>query len=414
MAVTADRLVVEQAPSLAGAAWLSNKKLHRVLEVLNAHGQARIVGGAVRDALLGRPVGDIDLATTLVPDLVTRHILAAGMGCVPTGIDHGTVTVVEDGQPFEVTTLRRDVRTHGRHATVAFTKDWDADARRRDFTMNALYANGHGQVFDPLSGYDDLLARHVRFIGDARARIEEDYLRILRFFRFHAQLGRGSLDGQGLAQAGALAPGLAGISRERVRAELLALLAGRGVLDAVRAMEGAGIFAALDLPGVDCDRLARLVAIEGDRQVDPVRRLAALAGNGTMSPAELALSLRLSKKEAGQLKRYSAQANLTPALSAGDINAALYRLGAPAFADCVLFNWSARQASAQQSDWQALLDLARDWAAPHFPLTGADLIDAGLAPGPQMGAMLEQLRTYWAQENFRPDRAALLARIIKY
>lgn len=399
-----------RAPSLTGASWLADENLGSVLALLNGQGGAtRIVGGAVRDALLDRPVGDIDLATTLTPDQVIARAGAAGIKCVPTGIEHGTVTLVAGGHPFEVTTLRRDLRTDGRRATVAFTRDWLEDARRRDFTMNALYADGQGKVFDPLGGYDDLLARHVRFIGEARARITEDYLRILRFFRFHAQLGRGSLDSQGLAQAGALCHGLAGISRERVRAELLLLLAGSGVLDAVRAMLGAGIFAALDLPAVDSARLTRLVAIE--ELPDPVRRLAALVGNPAVNAGILSRKLRLARREANQISRYGREVDLTPALSVPATKGALYRLGAANFLDCVLFNWAASGDAADNPGWRALLAAAQAWTAPKFPLAGADLADAGIAPGPEMGAALKRLKDYWVAQDFRPDRAALLARL---
>ena len=233
-----------EPPNLAGADWLTRPQTRAVLAALAAKGfAARAVGGAVRNALLGRTVGDIDIATSARPEEVIAAARAAGLAAVPTGIDHGTVTVIADQVPYEVTTLRRDVATDGRHATVAFTDDWEADARRRDFTLNALYCDAEGQVFDPLGGYPDLVAQRVRFIGDAHERIREDYLRILRFFRFTAEYAAGPPDAAGLAACVSEREGLTRLSAERVRQELLRLLVAPRAAELVRAMQDYGILA---------------------------------------------------------------------------------------------------------------------------------------------------------------------------
>ena len=232
----------EPLRSLSDAAWLRKGALARLLQVLDCDGEeARVVGGAVRNALLGEPISEFDVATTAVPQEVIRRATAAGFKPVPTGIDHGTVTVVIESRPFEVTTLRQDLETFGRHANVRFGRDWRADAGRRDFTMNALSASADGVVHDYVGGRADLEARRVRFIGDAQTRIAEDYLRILRFFRFHAAYGRGLPDAAGLAACIAARAGLAQLSRERVRMELLKLLLARHATPALVAMAESGL-----------------------------------------------------------------------------------------------------------------------------------------------------------------------------
>ena len=243
-----------------------------VMDALTADGgAARFVGGAVRNALLGEPVGDVDIATPLVPDEVMRRLQAAGLGAVPTGIAHGTVTAVSGGKPFEVTTLRRDVETFGRRAVVAYTTDWAEDAARRDFTMNALYADEDGAIYDYFGGLADLEARRVRFVGDARTRIREDYLRILRLFRFHAWYGRGEIDSEALAAAQAEKAGLKLLSGERVQKEVLRLLEAKEPSPAVRVMEQSGILGEILPPGVQTARLERLVAIEAANGFSPMR-----------------------------------------------------------------------------------------------------------------------------------------------
>jgi hypothetical protein len=280
-----------QPPSLAGADWLSDARLQRVLAALSADGgEARIAGGTVRNALLDEPVSDMDVATTEVPTRVVELARRAGLEVHPTGLDHGTVTVVaKDGdgpKPFEVTTLRIDVETYGRHAQVAFTDDWTADARRRDFTMNALYCDGAGTVFDPVGGFPDILERRVRFVGEPQERIREDFLRILRFFRFQARYGQGDPDADGLAACVALQEGLETLSAERVRQEMLKLLVAPGAVPVLRVMVETGIAARILPTGHDLARVARMAGIDAEQglEPDPVLRLAASPLHGRTMP----------------------------------------------------------------------------------------------------------------------------------
>jgi len=290
-------------PSLANAEWLQRPATAAVFAALEAEGaQARVVGGAVRNALMGLPVKDIDMATTALPAEVMRLAQAAGLQAVPTGFEHGTVTVVAEHVPVEVTTLRRDIETFGRHARVTFTQDWSEDARRRDFTMNALYCASDGTVHDPLGGYPDLAARRVRFIGAARERIREDYLRILRFFRFFASYDPAPVpDAEGLAAAIGEKAGLVQLSGERIRAELLLLLAAPRAVEAIGIMEEAQLIEPLLGVRGDVGKLERLVAIETalGRDPDPVLRLAALATGA--APEALQARLKLSAAEAARL-----------------------------------------------------------------------------------------------------------------
>ena len=269
------------APSLAGAEWLKRPGTLAVLAALNGDGvETRAVGGAVRNALLGLPVTEIDLATTAEPDRVIALAERAGLKTVPTGIDHGTVTVIVEGKPFEVTTLRRDVETFGRHAKVAYTTSWEEDAKRRDFTLNALYADRDGNVFDPIGGYGDLQAGRVRFIGEAEARIKEDYLRILRFFRFHAYYGKGAMDEEGLQAAVRLRAGLEQLSAERVAGEMRRILVAPGAIGAVEALFDHGLLTTV-LGGVPrLVRFERLVAIEEANGLAPNSALQARGACG--------------------------------------------------------------------------------------------------------------------------------------
>ena len=306
-----------RAPRVNGA-WLHSAAIGKVFAALEAgKAEARIVGGAVRNALIDRPVHEVDIATTAVPEEVMRLALEAGLGAHPTGIDHGTVTVVADGVPFEVTTLRRDVETDGRHAVVAFTTVWQEDAARRDFTINALYCGKDGTLYDPVGGLDDLRKRRVRFIGDAEARIREDYLRILRFFRFSAAYGNGQLDRTGLAAVIALKDGLSRLSPERVRAEILKLLAARNAAEVVSAMHESGVLQLAIPTTADPERLTRLQAIERalGQPPDALARLAALAVDEPSQALSLAQHLRLSNAEAEVLQK---AAVIHPALDPAD------------------------------------------------------------------------------------------------
>ena len=403
-------------PSLAEAGFLGDRRLKRVLAALNAGGgEARVAGGAVRNALIGEPVTDIDIATTHTPEAVTALAEAAGLHVHPTGIDHGTVTVVAEagGQErgFEVTTLRRDVETFGRKAVVAFTEDWAEDARRRDFTINALYCDGRGRVYDPLGGYGDLERRRVRFVGDPRERIREDYLRILRFFRFHATCGKGLPDRAGLQACAALRGGLTQLSAERVRTEVLKLLVAPGAPAAVKTMARHGILG-LILPGpADLKAFRRMAGIDTAHRLlpDPLLRLATLCPAG---PEELKARFRLSNADGRRLARIEAAAGISPGLREPERKVALYHAGSEAFAAAARLAW-ARAGAPDHPDaqWLDLMALAGSWAIPAFPVTGADLLARGYTTGPRLGEALRLLEDWWAASGFPPSKEAVLDRL---
>jgi len=375
--------------------WLEDPATRAVTALLTGAGhRALFVGGCVRDALLGRPVGDIDIATDARPERVMDLADAAGVRPVPTGLAHGTVTLVADGRPFEVTTFRRDVETFGRHAVVAFTDDVAEDATRRDFTMNALYAEPDGAVIDPLGGLRDLQARRVRFVGDAGNRIAEDYLRILRFFRFHAWYGEAGNgpDPDGLAACAAGRDGLAALSRERVGAEMARLLAAPDPAPAVAAMADGGVLDRV-LPGADPSPLAPLVASEAAAGAAPrwQRRIAALGWREAWADG-----LRMSRVDRRALEATRA------ALAAGEPPAAAaYRHGADAARDAALIA-AAEAGAAPPAHLEA--EVARG-AGATFPLGGSDLP----LSGPALGRELGRLEEAWIAADFSLDAAALRA-----
>ena len=389
---------------------LREPKLARVLAMLNGAGEeTRVVGGAVRNAWLDEPVADVDLATTATPDEVMRRARAAGAKVVPTGYEHGTVTVIVEGRPFEVTTLREDVETDGRRAVVRFGRDFAADARRRDFTMNALFLEIHGVVHDEVGGIVDLAARRVRFIGEARQRIREDYLRILRLFRFHAAHGAGELDGEAFAAAVAERAGLATLSRERVRAELLKLLVAR------RASEVAGVFSETGLLGpllggvATPGRLARLIDIEKARGLapDPIRRLAALAVLVAEDAARLREALRLSNAEGDRLAKAAAALagwhGLETPPPAGALREALFHHGRLASLDGLALAQAESRAAADAPEWLSAWRFLSDTPEPRLPFGGADLLKRGVPAGRAMGDMLKRLQAAWILAGFPSD-----------
>lgn len=400
-------------PSLKESEWLKRPETGRVFAALSAEGvETRAVGGAVRNTLLGQPVTEIDLATTATPEKVMALARKAGLKAVPTGIEHGTVTVIADGVPFQVTTLRRDVETYGRHATVAFTEDWEEDARRRDFTLNALYADRDGTVFDPLGGYRDLQAGRVRFIGDAEARIKEDYLRILRFFRFNAYYGRGSLDEEGLAASVRLRAGIEQLSAERVGAEMRRLLVAPGALRAIEALFDYGLLAEV-LGGVPrLARFARLIAIEEAQGLTPdaALRLAGLAVFVREDAPRLAARLRLSNAEQAVLELGAADHAMGELPDEAAAKRALYALGQSDFKAHVLIAWADAGASPDDPGWRQALTLADRWQAPPFPLRGGDIVALGDLKGPAIGDMLLRLEREWVDGGFAEDRDSLLAK----
>lgn len=402
----------ETGLSVAGSDWFGEARVQAIFAAMNRDGhEARIVGGAVRNTLMGLPVGDIDFAATAQPEEIVHFARAAGLKPVPTGIAHGTITVVVQGTPFEVTTLRRDVETHGRHATVAFTRDWAADAARRDFTINALYAAADGRVVDPLGGAADLQARRVRFINSPRERIREDFLRILRFFRFTADYADGAPDAEGLAACIAERGGLARLSPERVRAELFRILLTRRPMAALQPMAESGLLTAI-LGGVArLAHFARLARLEAELGESPaaIRRLAALAVMVEEDAARLAVRLRLSNAETARLDQMAGQAPVLEAsLEEPAAREVLYRIGPAAFRDRVLIAWARSRAEPADEAWRHLHALPDRWTAPVFPLKGHDLLARGIAAGPRLGATLRELEAKWIGSGFKLTRDELL------
>ncbi|MBN9592116.1 MAG: CCA tRNA nucleotidyltransferase [Alphaproteobacteria bacterium] len=385
-----------------------------VMDALSADGgDARFVGGAVRNALLRRPVSDVDIATPLAPDAVIARLKQAGLDAVPTGLAHGTVTAIANGKPFEITTLRRDVTTDGRHATVAFTTDWKEDAARRDFTINAMSADRDGRVFDYFGGAADLAAGRVRFVGDAATRIAEDYLRILRLFRFHAWYGQGEIDRDALAAAAAARAGLATLSGERVQKEMLRLLAAERPVPVLRVMAASGILFDI-LPGeLAIARLERLAAIDADSFFTPdaVLRLATLLPDAAIA-REIAERWRLSGADRARLVDLcGATEKIVSYLSIKEVRKLLYRLGTGPFRDRVFLRWAADPKETNAIQWRALLAVADAWVAPEFPLTGRDVMIAGVPEGPLVGKILAEVEEWWVDSDFTDDEFSLAERL---
>lgn len=392
---------------LIDAPFLDDPRLARVMLALNGNGEeTRIVGGALRNALMGEPVHEVDLATTALPDVTIARAKAAGFKTIPTGIEHGTITLVVDGAPFEVTTLREDVETHGRHATVRFGRDFRMDALRRDFTINQMSVDASGRLHDYAGGVQDVAARRVRFIGDAAIRIAEDYLRILRFFRFHAAYGVGEMDAQALHASIAARGFLIGLSRERVRAELLKLLAARRARDVVEAMTHAGILGPVLGGAPNPDRLARLKSIEAfyDLAPDPVLNLAALAVQTREDAERLRERLRLSNAEQSRLAK---AANALAPLHCHDappdaarLRRLLYVHGRQSLLDALALAHAESRATIDDSRWRAGFAFVRDHEDLKLPFAGADLIAKGFARGPAIGAALAELEAAWIEADF--------------
>lgn len=396
---------------LPNADWLRAPALARVLSILNCDGEeARVVGGAARNALMELPQNDIDIATTAPPDEVVCRATADGLKAVPTGIDHGTVTLVVHGVPFEVTTLRQDVETFGRKAKVAFGRDWKIDAERRDFTMNALSISPDGTVYDYVDGLADLEARRVRFIGEPGRRIAEDYLRILRFFRFHASYAHGAPDPGGLHACIVAREGLRTLSRERVRAELMKLVVAPYAVPTLVVMAEAG-FATQLLGGVALlASFANMIKVEEAAAVAPdaVRRLGALAVFVREDAERLQEKLRLFNTE---YERLAVMADrwwgVSSALDEAAARALLYRLGPDRYLDRVLVAWTRAPQGAADPAWRDLAALPARWTAPRFPLKSADLVALGVAKGPALGAAMRAAEEAWIAADFPQDKVVL-------
>lgn len=397
-------------PSLHGHEIFETPGLHSVFQAIaSAGGEARIVGGAVRNALLGERVHDIDMATTLTPEQVVAAARAAGLKTVATGIEHGTVTVISESNGFEVTTLRHDVDTDGRKATVAFTDDWAADAARRDFTLNALYCSALGEVFDPVGGLGDLTTRMVRFVGDPEARIQEDYLRILRFFRFVSQYGQGEVDADGLTACTQLRGGLKQLSRERVGQETCKLLCGRRAGDVAVLMNEAGINRTLFGTDMDAELLVSVIALAGSLGFTPdyTTLLAAALPLAADEQSEL---LRLSNAQTRSLNDVQSAMPPSPALRDNERKVVLYQTGTETWKRAVLLAW-AHDKKTGDENWARLYQLPDEWDVPVFPVTGADVLATGMQAGPQVGETLKALEDWWIAGGFTASREELLARL---
>lgn len=391
--------------------WLDDPRTAAVMDALETEGGsgcARFVGGSVRNALVGRPVLDIDIATRLTPDRVIAAAKAAGLKPVPTGVEHGTITVVSSKRPYEVTTLRRDVETDGRRAVVAFTDDWAEDAARRDFRLNALYADRTGVVFDPTGqGVADVEAGRIVFVGEAETRIREDALRILRFFRFQAHFGRGAPDAEGLAACTRLSALVEGLSAERVSTELLKLLAADDPRPAVRAMAEAGVLARV-LPGhVELSLFETMVAVSSD----PALRLSALLPADAEAVREAASRLRVSNALRDRLVAAVDDGTVEAISTAVQARAAVYRLGG----GVVLDRLARRQAAGTDPETLAQVRaVATDWIPPRLPVGGREIAALGIAPGPETGRLLKAFEAAWIAADFptsgHAQRLARLAR----
>lgn len=378
-------------------------------------GAARFVGGCVRDTVAGRAIGDIDVATDATPDRVTALLRERGARVIPTGLAHGTVTAIVDGTAFEITTLRCDVETDGRRAVVAFTRDWLSDAARRDFTMNALYLDGDGTLYDPTGGRADLESGRVRFVGAPRDRLAEDVLRLLRFFRFHAWYGAGAPDAEAMAACAAFAPRLSGLSGERVWAELSRIVRAPDPAGALRLMDRAGALSETVADAAEFRRLEKIVEIEAALGLDPsaIRRLAAVLDLEAADTGRLARRQRMSGAESGRLAgAANAARELVARPDAAAAGRRLYRWGEEIFADALAIAWAGRRAAGGAEDeFEAAGRALAAWRRPVFPLRGGDVVATGAEPGPAVGRLLREVEAWWIAEGFAPGREACLDRL---
>jgi poly(A) polymerase len=385
-------------PSLARAKWLKAAPLRRLFEtVAHAGGEARVAGGAVRNAFLGLPIADIDLACTLQPQDMMKVFAAAGYVVHPTGIDHGTITAVIDHHPFEITTLRRDVETDGRRAKVAFTDDWAQDAMRRDFTINALYCDAQGKIYDYSEGYEDIRRKRIRFAGKPAQRIAEDHLRILRFFRFLAAYEGAKPDDASLKACVRFRAKLKTLSAERISKEMMKLLAGPQAIAVLKLMARHRVLGIV-LPHTDDFKIVQRLP------PDPLLRAFVLA----RQPDELQERWRLSNADARRLAALADAPLLTPALRPVEQKRICFMLGVESWRDAVHLSWARSRASPDDASWRRLLALPKRWNMPEFPVSGSDLIRAGMKPGPAMGEALQRLRDYWIAADFKPGKDELI------
>lgn len=402
---------------LVRAEWLNAPDTKAVLAALAADGGvARFVGGCVRNALMGEPVSDVDIATSETPERVMALLGAKGIKTVPTGIDHGTITAVTANRRVEITTLRADVKTDGRRADVAFTGDWLTDAKRRDFTINALYCDADGTIHDPLGARADIAARRIRFIGDPHERIREDYLRILRFFRFYAWYGKGEPDPAGLRACAGEGEGLKQLSGERVRDELLKIAAADNGAAAFRQMAATGLLSIVLPEATRLDRFEKLVEIEATqlflREADPVLRLGSMLDLDAGGVAALAARLRLSNRERDRLTRMLTDTTrIVCYLSMREVRRALYTMGIELFKDRVSLGWADDKRGHNAFQWRALLAMADSWERPVLPLTGEMIKASGVPEGPEIGRVRAEVEEWWIDSDFIEDEFSIIERL---
>ncbi|EYS92573.1 hypothetical protein X471_00063 [Bartonella bacilliformis str. Heidi Mejia] len=408
-------------PNFKQADWLQHKNIQTLLRILSlGDEEARVVGGAVRNQLLGQPISDIDIATTCLPQQVIKRVEEAGFKAVPTGIDFGTVTVVSESCSYEVTTLRSDVETDGRYAKVAFGRDWKKDAERRDFTINALYCDATGQLYDLVGGLSDIASRTIRFIGVAEQRICEDYLRILRFFRFFAWYGAGRPDAQGLKACVALKHGLHKLSSERVWEEIKKLLAASDPTRALLWMRQSGIltliFPETEKWGIDAiHSLVKTEHVLGWKE-DPLLRLQSLLPPDSERLQDIARRLRFSNKEKTRLREWAELESISQNCSETCLQKLIYFHGRQPILDHLSLSLAAvcagpvegNENSQKIEHYMRLYQLAQRWEIPVFPVSGKDLIERGFAKGKIVGQKLKELETIWVESGFLIDRNKLL------
>lgn len=401
--------------------WMSEPDTARIFTTLKEAGHSvRFVGGCVRDTVAGRPVSDIDVATDAPPDRVLEVLGAAGIRAVPTGIEHGTITAIPETRPFEITTLRKDVETDGRHASVEFTNDWVEDASRRDFTFNAMSAEPNGKIYDYFDGLDDLKTGRVRFIGVALDRVAEDYLRVLRFFRFYAHYAKTEPDPESYAACRAAATHVETLSGERIWAELSRTLTAPAPGPVFQMMEDIGLLRLLLPVGRSVKRMEALAALETmvSFEPDPIRRLTALLQPNRSEASQIATRLRLSREDTHRLDDLNASRRESGAsMNELMLRRALYTLGRDQFRDLILLDWAdqiamnATEAAQSVQGWKDTWDTASSWEPPEFPLVGGDVLEMGVEEGPKVGEILDDIEEWWVEQAFRPDREACLDRL---
>lgn len=401
--------------------WFNNPALKKLFaKMLTSGDEIRIVGGAARNHLLGEPVNDIDLATTFTPDQIITRAKKAGIKTLPTGIDHGTVTLIIDDTAFELTTLRKDISTDGRHATVEFGTDWLEDAKRRDFTINALYISADGTWYDPLgSGLKDIKTRSIRFIGSAKKRIREDYLRSLRFYRFNAYYGHAPYDEEAISATVQLRAGLASLSKERVSSELLKILKASGAKEILKLLYQTGLLTSLLGTVPNIAKALKLIMIEESLkshggnmptpEANPVLRLAALAAWAPGDGGRLQQRFCLSKQQKNTIKNWLNARTFPPLTSKLQQDARHYTSGKANFLDELISAWSRSNASPNDTNWAKLYQQAENTTLPEFPISGQDLINHGYDAGPALGQKLKSLQNIWLDSGMKKNRQELLA-----